>query len=166
MAHFAEIKSSDDTVLRVVVVGNSDVEANGGDYSTTAETWVTNNIVQDPIILAENGGNYPSTYWKQTSYNANARYNYAGPGSKWDSTNNAFIAPKPAEGFTLDSNYHWVAPQAYPSTQELDGVTLMLGWDVANQRWTGSKQDGTGNQHYWDDDNSVWVDSGTASSLI
>ena len=43
MAHFAEIKSDDNTVLRVVVVNNSDVDANGGDLSAEAETWVANN---------------------------------------------------------------------------------------------------------------------------
>lgn len=73
MAHFAEIKSSNNKVLRVVVINNDDVANNGGEYSTEAETWVANFIPNDPFILEDNGGNYPETYWKQTSYNANER---------------------------------------------------------------------------------------------
>ena len=53
MAHFAEIRTDNNEVLRVVVVNNSDVNANGGDLSTEAETWVANNIPQDPLILEE-----------------------------------------------------------------------------------------------------------------
>ena len=34
MAHFAEVKNTDNKVLRVVVISNDDVDANGGDYST------------------------------------------------------------------------------------------------------------------------------------
>ena len=40
MAHFAELNSSNE-VLRVIVVSNEDVNANGGDYSTEAETFVS-----------------------------------------------------------------------------------------------------------------------------
>ena len=56
MAHFAECKSADNKVLRVVVISNEDVNANGGDYSSQAETFVSN-------LLGTN-----SSYWKQCSY--------------------------------------------------------------------------------------------------
>jgi hypothetical protein len=39
MAHFAEINSSN-LVLRVVVIDNNDVNANGGDQSVAAEEKV------------------------------------------------------------------------------------------------------------------------------
>jgi hypothetical protein len=39
MAHFAELNSSNE-VLRVIVISNEDVDANGGDESTQAETFV------------------------------------------------------------------------------------------------------------------------------
>ena len=42
MAHFAEIQSSDNQVLRVVVISNDDVNNNGGELSTQAETFVKN----------------------------------------------------------------------------------------------------------------------------
>ena len=34
MAHLYEVKNTDNTVLRVVVISNDDVNSNGGDYST------------------------------------------------------------------------------------------------------------------------------------
>ena len=40
MAHFAELNSSNE-VLRVIVVSNDDVDANGGDLHADAETFVT-----------------------------------------------------------------------------------------------------------------------------
>ena len=39
MAHFAELNSSNE-VLRVIVVSNDDVNANGGDLHADAETFV------------------------------------------------------------------------------------------------------------------------------
>ena len=39
MAHFAELNSSNE-VLQVIVISNTDVDANGGDESTQAETFV------------------------------------------------------------------------------------------------------------------------------
>ena len=43
MAHFAEIKQSDNIVIRVIVVSDNDLANNGGEYSTESETWVKNN---------------------------------------------------------------------------------------------------------------------------
>ena len=40
MAHFAELNNSNE-VLRVIVVSNTDVDANGGDLHADAETFVT-----------------------------------------------------------------------------------------------------------------------------
>ena len=55
MAHFAEIKSDDNEILRVVVMSNNDIDANGGELSTQAETWVANNMdhyCQFPAFIA------------------------------------------------------------------------------------------------------------------
>ena len=61
MAHFAEIKQSNNEVVRVLVFSNEDIDAHGGDLSTEAEQWVANTpaSVDEPV------------YWKQTSYNKN-----------------------------------------------------------------------------------------------
>ena len=66
MAHFAELNSSKE-VLRVIVVSNDDVNANGGDLHADAETFVAS------IVPHGTGG----TSWKQTSYNNNFRKQYA-----------------------------------------------------------------------------------------
>jgi len=163
MAHFAEIKNSDNSVFRVVVVSNTDVDANGGDYSPTAETWVTNNIVNDPAIAAE--GAYPSSYWKQTSYNNNSRYNYAGPTSTYDSANDAFIDPQPYTSWTLDSSFGWAAPVADPATFEIDGDPLAISWDEDNTRWLGYKRTGDTSEYAWNNSTSVWETTGGTSPL-
>jgi len=158
MAHFAEIKNSDNSVFRVVVVNNTDVDANGGDYSVEAETWVSNNIGQDIGTLAQ--GPYPASYWKQTSYNHNARYNYAGPTSTYDSANDAFIDPQPWPSCTLDSGFSWVYPVADPSTFEIDGVELIISWDEDNTRWLGYKDEGAYPEYAWNNSTSVWEATG------
>ena len=159
MAHFAEIKNSDNSVIRVVVVDNIDVDANGGDYSAGAETWAASNVVQDPHILAQ--GPYPATYWKQTSYNNNSRYNYAGPGSTYDSANDAFIDPQPYSSWTLDSNFGWAAPVADPANFEVDGVDLIVSWDEANTRWLGYKNADPYPEYAWNNSSAVWEATGS-----
>jgi hypothetical protein len=165
MAAYAEIRSSDNVVLRVVVVNDSDVTANGGAYSAGAEAWVASNIVNDPIILEDNGGSYPETYWKETSVTAEARYNYAGPGSTWDEANQAFISPQPFPSFTLDSNFVWTPPVAEPTTEQIDGINIMLSWDEANQKWFGYKSDASGNKYEWNPGTSNWDDTGESTVL-
>ena len=53
MAHFAELNSSNE-VLQVVVISNDDVDANGGDESAQAETFVASIV---PYQLVEQVGN-------------------------------------------------------------------------------------------------------------
>ena len=74
MAHFAEVNSYG-LVLRVVVIDNNDVNANGGDQSVGAEEAVKK-------IVPFTTGNR----WVQTSYNNNFRKQYAGIGYTFDST--------------------------------------------------------------------------------
>jgi hypothetical protein len=74
MAHFAELNSSNE-VLQVIVISNEDVDANGGDESTQAETFVATIVPYNPTGVA----------WKQTSYNNNFRKQYAGIGYSYDS---------------------------------------------------------------------------------
>ena len=50
MAHFAEIRSSDNRVLRVVVIDNEDIANNGGEWSSESETWVANNTPNDETL--------------------------------------------------------------------------------------------------------------------
>ena len=75
MAHFAEI-DKDNKVLRVLVVDNSR-EADGQTF------------LADELGL---GGT-----WIQTSYHANFRGKYAGPGDSYDAVEDIFIAPPPVD---------------------------------------------------------------------
>jgi hypothetical protein len=108
MAHFAELDSNN-KVIRVVVISNDDVNANGGDQHADAETFVAS------IVPHSTGG----AAWKQTSYNNNFRKQYAGIGYTYDASKNKFISPKPYASWSLDSNDDWKAPVTYPTVDEI-----------------------------------------------
>tara|TARA_R100001086_G_scaffold110640_1_gene56325 strand:+ start:1187 stop:1600 length:414 start_codon:yes stop_codon:yes gene_type:complete len=135
MAHFCEIKTDDNKVIRTVVISNSDVDANGGDLSASAETWVANNIPPDPNIKEELGGVYPNTYWKQTSYNNNFRQVYAGPGYTYDSSIDKFIPEKTYDNWVWDEeNWRWKPPIDVPTDE--NGP---YEWDQENSQWNSIK---------------------------
>lgn len=93
MAHFAELDENN-IVLRVIVVPN-EVEHDG-------ENWCNQLL----------GGR-----WKQTSYNNNIRYNYAGAGYHYDEDHDAFIPPQPSEDAVLDlATFQWILPSEEPSS--------------------------------------------------
>jgi hypothetical protein len=129
MAHFAELNSSNE-VLQVIVISNEDVDANGGDESTQAETFVAT------IVPYGTGG----VAWKQTSYNNNFRKQYAGIGYSYDSSKDKFITPQPYPSWSLDSNDDWQAPVTYPSVTEIGGLPVMVYWDEPNLQWLGRQQ--------------------------
>ena len=119
MAHFAELDTNK-TVLRVIVVSN-DNEADG-------ENWCKNLL----------GGD-----WKQTSYNANIRKNFASIGYTYDESRDAFIPPKPYPSWVInESTCQWKAPVDYPS----DGKTY--GWDEDSTSWKESTWEATGTTNY------------------
>jgi hypothetical protein len=61
--------------------------------------------------------------WKQTSYNATFRKNYANPGYTYDAVLDAFIAPQPGINWTLNvETGQWESPAiADPVPALLDG---------------------------------------------
>ena len=109
MAHFAELNSSNE-VLRVIVVSNDDVDANGGDLHVDAETFV------ESIVPYSTDG----VAWKQTSYNNNFRKQYAGIGVTYDASKDKFILPQPFPSWSLDSNDDWQSPVTFPSVTEIN----------------------------------------------
>ena len=148
MAHFAELNNSNE-VLRVIVISNNDVNTNGGDYSTDAETFVAS------IVPHSSGGNQ----WKQTSYNGNARKQYAGIGFTYNASKNIFIAPKPYASWSLDSNNDWQAPVPYPTVTKVNSNTVYISWDEDNQKWLGETQTGDPlvlTNYQWDASNLQW----------
>ena len=153
MAHFAELNSSNE-VLRVVVISNDDVNANGGDQHADAETFVAS------IVPHSTGG----TAWKQTSYNNNFRKQYAGIGDTFDSSKNKFISPQPYPSWSLDSNDDWEAPVSYPTITEIDSEPVIIYWDEDNQKWLGATHIGdpivgdpiVTTNYEWDATNLQW----------
>ena len=115
MAHFAEIDANN-IVLRVIVVGNKDTsDANGVEKEYIGAAFCESLL----------GGT-----WKQTSYNANMRKNYAGIGYTFDAARDAFIPPKPFSSWVLnESTCQWQAPVPMPT----DGK--MYGWDEGTVSW-------------------------------
>ena len=142
MAHFAELDNSN-IVTRVVVVGN-DVETADGPLGTNdmhvdGETWCVNFF---------KGGN-----WKQTSYNANFRKQYAGKGYTFDAAKNKFISSQPYDSWALDGNDDWQAPVPHPTDTE----DKHIAWDEAGQKWTATDNSEPVNNFNWDASGLTWV---------
>ena len=117
MAHFAKLDDQN-VVLDVNVVNNETI--NNLPFPESEPIGVA--------FLTDWSGGY--TNWKQTSYNANFRKNYAGIGYTYDSVLDAFIAPKPFPSWLLNTNTcQWQAPVPYPT----DGK--IYSWNEETQQW-------------------------------
>ena len=155
MAHFAEIRSDDNKVLRVVVINNEDVANNGGEYSSESETWVANNIPNDLTLELDP---YPETYWKQTSYNTRdgnyhtqdengffvlsddqtkaKRFIYAIQSGTYDSAEDIFIDPKPFPSWTFNNTTKaWDPPTPMPNEVDDNGLIILYDWNEETQTW-------------------------------
>jgi len=186
MAHFAEIKQSNDEVVRVLVFSNEDINNHGGNLSIEAEQWVYNTTpssVEEPI------------YWKQTSYNRNFRKYFAEVGGTYDKIKNIFIYKKPYLSWTLndisdwispisdmkspqphpDWNWDlnswnvnlgtgsWVAPQKFPTVVTYDGNKLYdIRWNRDSHNWYAIKDDNT----FYDWNTTEWVNSSLTEPKI
>lgn len=105
MAHFARLDESN-TVISVVVVANKDTaDAFGVEKEYIGAAFLENLI----------GGT-----WKQTSYNANFRKNYAGIGYSYQADIDAFVPPKPFPSWTLNNTTaQWEPPIPYPGDGQI-----------------------------------------------
>jgi hypothetical protein len=121
MAHFAKLGKGN-VVLTVEVVHNNVATSEQAGIDFLNKLHNTNDI------------------WKQTSYNTRQgvhilggtpfRKNYAGIGYKYDSTRDAFIAPKLFNSWTLnEETCDWDPPVAYPA----DGKDYV--WNETEQQW-------------------------------
>ena len=117
MAHFAQLDSAG-IVQQVIVVNNSEtVDANGVEQESIGIAFCQSLFGAD-------------TLWKQTSYNANFRKNYAGVGYTYDAVRDAFIPPQPYPSWILDgTTCQWQAPAPYPT----DGGSYY--WNETTQSW-------------------------------
>jgi hypothetical protein len=117
MAHFAQL-SNDNTVSQVIVVNNADTIDQDGNESEAI------GIAFCQTLLGAD------TSWRQTSYNAKIRKNYAGIGFTYDEDLDAFIPPKPFPSWSLDSQTcQWKPPIPYPT----DGERYQ--WDEDELAW-------------------------------
>ena len=140
MAHFAEIRSDDNKVLRVVVINNEDV---------------ANNIPNDLTLELDP---YPETYWKQTSYNTRdgnyhtqdengffvlsddqtkaKRFRYAIQSGTYDSAEDIFIDPKPFPSWTFNNTTKaWDPPTPMPNEVDDNGLIILYDWNEETQTW-------------------------------
>jgi hypothetical protein len=117
MASFAKI-GLNNKVIEVLSVNNEvlkdsngvEQEVNGIDFLTKLTGWAI---------------------WKQTSYNANFRKNFAGIGMTYDEDRDAFIPKKPFASWVLnETTCLWESPVAYPN----DGQNYK--WNETIQNWT------------------------------
>ena len=87
MAHFAKLDKNNN-VLAVHVVVNDVITVNGNESEQIGIDFLT--------------GLHGHSLWKQTSYNATIRKNYAGIGFTYDNIRDAFIPPKPFASWVLN----------------------------------------------------------------
>jgi len=116
MAHFAELDSNN-IVLRVTVVDNKDTaDVNGVEKEYIGQAHL------EKVL----GGT-----WKQTSYNANFRGNYAGKGYTYFTDQDLFMPPKPYSSWSMaTAEATWVAPITQPTlTEEEASAGKYYSWD-------------------------------------
>lgn len=114
MAHFAKLDENN-VVLEVLVVSNQELlDENGIESEQKGIDFLTK-------LLGHSN-------WKQTSYNASFRKNYAGIGWSYDATRDAFIAPNQFPSWTLDEETcRWIPPVPRPISPSV--------WDEETQNW-------------------------------
>lgn len=117
MAHFAKLNESN-IVEQVIVVHNNEVQNLPFPES-------------EPLGIAFCKFLYgEDTIWKQTSYNATFRKNYAGIGYTYDETLDAFLRIPDFPSWILNQETcQWEAPIPYPT----DGQRYY--WDETTQTW-------------------------------
>jgi hypothetical protein len=114
MAHFAKLDENN-IVLAVHVVNNDVITIDGVESEQAGIDF-----------LSDLHGH---TLWKQTSYNASIRKNYAAIGMSYDAFRNAFIPQKPFASWILNEDTcTWEAPTPMPT----EGVWF---WDEATTSW-------------------------------
>lgn len=119
MAHFAQLDENN-VVIQVIVVGNQD---------TSDAQGIEKEYIGSAFCEKLFGGT-----WKQTSYNAKFRKNYAGIGYTYNADIDAFVPPKPFASWILNSNTaQWQAPIAMPD----DGKAY--SWNENTQSWNESE---------------------------
>ena len=110
MAHYAFL--DENNIVTEVITGIDETELIEG---LDTETWY---------------GNFRGLTCKRTSYHGNIRKNYAGIGYTYDSTRDAFIAPKPFSSWVLnEETCIWESPTPMPTDDKI------YSWNESAQKW-------------------------------
>ena len=119
MAHFAQLDQNN-VVLQVIVVKDADTsDANGVEKEHIGQAFCERHF----------GGT-----WIQTSYNANFRRSFAGIGSTYDQSLDAFLDPKPYPSWVLNSDtLSWQAPIPKPTDEN------KYSWNEETQQWVADE---------------------------
>lgn len=117
MAHLAQLDENN-VVLQVIVVHNNELLDNQNQENESL------GIAFCKSLYGEN------TIWKQTSYNATIRKNFAGIGYTYDLTRDAFISPQPYASWVLnEATCLWEAPTPEPTDDK------KYTWDEPTISW-------------------------------
>ena len=116
MAHFAKLDQNN-IVTQVIVVHDNELLDNGVESESKGIDFCKSLYGTD-------------TVWKQTSYNASFRRNFAGIGFLYNEMRDAFIPPRPYATWVLNnSTYQWEAPVPYPNDDR------RYAWDEYTNNW-------------------------------
>lgn len=126
MAHFARLDENN-IVVEVLVVSNADIQDLPFPVSEEVGVSYLNSFL-------------PVSTWKQTSYNGNFRFRYAGIGDTFHAEcgeYGGFAKERPSEDFLWDaSQCAWIPPIPYPT----DGVEYF--WSFEKKQWSPVPQQG------------------------
>ena len=139
----------------------------GGDTvinDTTLEADPTSSAAEEYVNSLWKRGNIYKAFSKTGDYTGWAidRKNSTGIDSTWDETNDVFIFPKPFPSYTLDADYKWQPPVAFPSitTYTVDGVEkdYAISWYEDGLTWRGLKDTADWNNQIfeWNTATSQW----------
>ena len=120
MAHYAFINSQN-TVTQVIVGRDEDDLAEG---VTSWEDYYGERMGERCLRTS-----YNTVAGQHTAGGTPFRGNYAGIGYKYLEDEDVFVAPQPFPSWTLDENYLWQAPVAYPE----DGEQYV--WNENRKEW-------------------------------
>jgi len=120
MAHFAKLDENN-IVLEVLVVSNDDIQTLPFPESEAVGVAYLNSFL-------------PAATWKQTSYNGNFRFKYAGIGDTFHpecGEHGGFAYRKMEDNFVWDTDTcSWIPPIPYPT----DGGEYY--WNAKRQQWS------------------------------
>jgi hypothetical protein len=138
--YFAEIHWTTKEVMNCFTLGGDTVI-----NDTTLEADPTSSAAEEYVNSLWKKGNIYKAFSKTGDYTGWAidRKNSTGIGSTWDEENDVFILPKPYPSYTLDNNFKWQPPVAFPSitTYTVDGVEkdYAISWYEDELTWRGLK---------------------------